>query len=487
MYALLHLFPVLCIFSKIFLLYFVKISLLAHVLLQPGLRTSNHSSAHGSSQRPHEAHASIAQDCLIYLLQLEDSQDMDRTHDDDSFSGQWRLLFDRFLKDLPASLPLISYAARYWAHHARLAGEKPEQLFQLMVEAFEPHTFEAWIHVNTPWRKRLSSRRLEYATKCRLPRLVRHLLDQDIDVNLPGAQRRTPLQTAAMVGDLELVKLLLNYGAKVNVPTRRCDSALWYAAERGFVEIVELLVEEGADIENRRFVEHFRVFLVAAAERERYASTMAHNFTGNDSVGNEPARLAEQLVANGCIEALAADPKDALKAAVVQGDDFKCLLGANFDVDAFRLQVERYFELWTCTNRPNPLQAAAQKGHLSILRLLIDRGADVNHRGYSLKSGPALYQASAAGHLEAVQLLLRSGADPNTRSDWHKTTALQATLKKGHGLVAQLLLTSGAAKDVGDGLQSRLEDVQKGITTFQTMSPYNLLAPYSRDNRRVVH
>ena len=456
------------------------------------------------AQRPHEAHASIAQDCLIYLLQLKNSQDvvvrelydrrvdLERTYHTLPMK-QWTRSADKFEKDLRASLPLMSYAERYWMHHARLAGEKPEQLFQLMVEAFEPHIFEAWFHFfDKPWCKRMSSHRLAYAIECRLPRLVRHLLDQDIDVNLSGAERRTPLQAAAMIGDLELVELLLKHGAGVNLSHTGRESALWYAANGGFIEIVELLLDQGADIENHQTVEQFRAFLVAAAERLPF--TMARIWTGNDSVENESAAqvevslyvnlevVLEVLTANGFMKGLAADQKAGLKAAAVQRDEEKLelLIAANFDVDAFMIKVEEDFRRWRCPNMPTPLQAAAKEGHVSSLQLLIDRGADVNHQEYSLQSAPALYQASAAGHLEAVQLLLRSGADPNSRPDWHKPTALQVALEKGHGLIAQLLLTSGAAKDVGDGLQARLEDVQKGITTFQKMSFYDLAALFSR-------
>lgn len=223
---------------------------------------------------------------------------------------------------------------------------------------------------------------------------------------------------------------------------------------------------------------------------------MARIWTGNDSVENEPARqvesasfvnlgaMVELLAANGFMKGLAADQKVALKVAVVQRDEetLKLLFAANFDVDAFMVKVEEDFRRWRCPNMPNPLQAAAKEGHMSILRLLIDRGADVNNQGCSITGGPALYEASLAGHLEAVQLLLRFGADPNTRAHLHGT-ALKIALEKGNGLIVQSLLNSGAMKDVVDEFQSRLGYVQKGIRTFPRMSPYSLPRLYSRDNR----
>ena len=385
------------------------------------------------AQQPPEAHASIAQDCLIYLLQLKNSHDrivrdmydrrvdLDRTYYTLPFN-RWIQSANKFNKDLRASLPLIPYAAAHWMHHARLAGEKPEQLFQLMVDAFEPHTFEAWFHFDKPWCKRMSSARLAYATEYRLPRLVRHLLDQDIDVNFPGVECRTPLQVAAMVGDLELVELVLKCGARVNSSPTRLESALWYAASGGFVEIVELLLDKGADIENRQPVEQFEDFLVAAIERLPF--TLVRILTGHDPTKTEPARqvelatlvdqgaMAEVMPANGFMKDLAADQKGALKAAILQRDKetFELLFAANFDVDAYSIELAENFRRWRCSNRPNPLLAAAREGN-TVLRLLIDRGAEVNKRGYSTSSGPALYEASPAGHLEPVLLFLGSRMD----------------------------------------------------------------------------
>jgi ankyrin repeat protein len=50
-------------------------------------------------------------------------------------------------------------------------------------------------------------------------------------------------------------------------------------------------------------------------------------------------------------------------------------------------------------------------GHEQVVKLLLDKGADVNAQGG--RYGNALYAASLGGHEQVVKLLLDKGADTN--------------------------------------------------------------------------
>ncbi len=59
--------------------------------------------------------------------------------------------------------------------------------------------------------------------------------------------------------------------------------------------------------------------------------------------------------------------------------------------------------------------AAARSGSLPAVRLLLDRGVDVNATDV-FQQETALMWAAAEGHTEVVDALLKSGADPNRKA-----------------------------------------------------------------------
>jgi ankyrin repeat protein len=67
--------------------------------------------------------------------------------------------------------------------------------------------------------------------------------------------------------------------------------------------------------------------------------------------------------------------------------------------------------------RVSPLSHAARAGHLHIVRLLLEHGADPNTPEELASDGRALFEACCANHLEVAELLLEHGADPNAGLD----------------------------------------------------------------------
>ena len=108
-------------------------------------------------------------------------------------------------------------------------------------------------------------------------------------------------------------------------------------------------------------------------------------------------------------------------------------------------EVERQLALGVNVNsrhfftRDTPLIEAAYNGHVEIVKLLIDRGADVNLKGEAWY-GP-LHAAAMGGHAEVVKLLLDNGADVNI---FHQDKPLHCAAKNGHIEVAEMLLARGA-------------------------------------------
>ncbi|KAJ7935096.1 ankyrin repeat-containing domain protein [Mycena leptocephala] len=81
-----------------------------------------------------------------------------------------------------------------------------------------------------------------------------------------------------------------------------------------------------------------------------------------------------------------------------------------------------------------PLHCAAAFGRGDIVRLLLDKGANI---------GGAMVGASRNGETDIVRLLLQNGADVDTGYDYH-VSALEAASYRGHTDIVRLLLENGA-------------------------------------------
>ena len=92
-------------------------------------------------------------------------------------------------------------------------------------------------------------------------------------------------------------------------------------------------------------------------------------------------------------------------------------------------------------NYGNALQAASMGGYDQIVQRLLEQGADVNAQGGY--SGNALQAASRGGYDQIVQRLLEQGADVNAQGEYYGN-ALQAASAEGHDQIVQRLLEQGA-------------------------------------------
>jgi hypothetical protein len=88
------------------------------------------------------------------------------------------------------------------------------------------------------------------------------------------------------------------------------------------------------------------------------------------------------------------------------------------------------------------LCSAAQYGHLMVVEMLLDRGADP--RSTESWGGPALIFAAGAGQLEVAKLLIHRGADP-AQTDSTGKTAIDHARKRSHTDMVEYLSNLDAA------------------------------------------
>lgn len=117
-----------------------------------------------------------------------------------------------------------------------------------------------------------------------------------------------------------------------------------------------------------------------------------------------------------------------------------------------------------------PLKNAAAKGHLEIVKLLLEREADPNLPEEGIApQGHALHSAVVNGHIEIVRLLLEHGAYPNVEIESSADTLSAALASAGYSRprnqeMVDLLCSYGAARPVH--LLAYSNDLQTAAAVF---------------------
>jgi ankyrin repeat protein len=275
-----------------------------------------------------------------------------------------------------------------------------------------------------------------------------------------------PIHTAVFSGHAETVKLLLDQGADPGQSVytyNSWDKLLLCAQERGYRQI-ESLLERAMQ---RRFnytpdFEALKEAIIARDSRQigavlRRQPNLAR---ASDALGNNALHwsvitrqlgLIERFVeAETPIDAQRADGQTPVLLAVngamdywyrdTRGRSHPSLRNTSVIVGSLLAQGAKYTisvaaaigdrervdELLQKdaglarrldSARVSPLSYAARGGHLHIVRLLLEHGADPNTPEDAAPDGRALFEACCANHLEVAKLLLEHGTNPNAGTD----------------------------------------------------------------------
>lgn len=96
------------------------------------------------------------------------------------------------------------------------------------------------------------------------------------------------------------------------------------------------------------------------------------------------------------------------------------------------------------SQRMSCLGVASYEGHLGVLQLLLQHGADPNFGSYRNKQ-TALMIAAAKGHVDIARALIEAGCDLDRRSKHTRFTALHHAVHEKHPDMVALLVESGAS------------------------------------------
>ncbi|KAF7974001.1 hypothetical protein HWV62_13619 [Athelia sp. TMB] len=394
------------------------------------------------------AHSMIAATCLAYLLHLGSHSFLDKATP------------EHFL-------PLVSYVILNWVKHVERGHHKEfTPLWPLMIRMFSrghdaltkcfhlkpAHRYPDWgnrggvISLESRYYLRSlggdgfsqtveeikSTPPLYYASLLGMQEVVKEILSRGEDVQVRGGPCDNALQAASYHGHEEVVRILLEHGAHVNTHGGKYSNALRAAFHGGHINVVRLLLEHDADVTVRE--EHEGTLLQEAARHDDLAIVqllLEHGVDANAPAG--PKGTALQIASGGgeidIVRLLLEHGADANAPAGPEGTALEAVISWA-DPDKLRRKCElgNRYRLGLPGTNASPALEASRRG-CAIVRLLLERGADVN--APAGPKGTALQIASGCDEIDIVRLLLEHGADANAPAG-PEGTALQAVISWAH-------------------------------------------------------
>lgn len=290
---------------------------------------------------------------------------------------------------------------------------------------------------------------------------------QSTTVSQPG---QTPLVVACTKNHREMIGFLLEQGADI-AAVNTAKSPLFHKAKLADPETMALLLAHGADpnvvngkkrtplmkaVGNKQNTETIRLLLEYDADPNyQFAEKNAY---GPDTLFS-PLKMAVSegnlVVAQLLVQYGADIRSDSMQGMVLQAmvkkkdEQVRFLVRLSAEVN----EVSPYFG----KNGTSPLMFAAEKGKNTLLRLLLDNGAQTE---LSDKAGnTALARAVVAGHQENVCTLLQHGANPSAVNT-AGLTPYWLTRVGGREEIADYLAANGAETDSHAAFIKRVEELR---------------------------
>lgn len=213
------------------------------------------------------------------------------------------------------------------------------------------------------------------------------------------------------------------------------------------IDIIDDLVSRGADINAER----------ADRARPVHLTNGDYSFRGwrdvPEGVETTPEGVLAHLISKGAYVDIwtAAHMGDIRRVTELLEQD-PSLLNANSPYMSYYLGCG------------SALKNAAAKGHIDIVRLLLERGADPNLREEHIAPhGHALYSAIHGGYYDIIELLLEYGANSNAEVE-SSADCLSIAISRGDQRTVDLLCSYGAARKTH--LLSYYGDVRTAAAAF---------------------
>lgn len=270
------------------------------------------------------------------------------------------------------------------------------------------------------------------------------LLDSGAEINSTGGMKGSAIQASAYRGDFNMVKYLLEKGADIDLHGDGKLNALQLSAMKGHKIIAEFLLEKGASLTSGGGEGNALYHAILGEQQEIAKMLLERGANPNISEINNDVELETGKLPTPLIRAVLQDSIDLVNLLVTHGAD-----------------VNASAKYWGVTHLP--LQTAAARGDLEIIRTLHALGANINavtedgwtashcaardgqhdalrvlivdyqaDKDMCLANGSSvLHLAAANGYSKCVDVCLETGLEVDTQNN-DGMTALHWAVDKSH-------------------------------------------------------
>ena len=227
---------------------------------------------------------------------------------------------------------------------------------------------------------------IHYASQGGIISLVQKLIEQkNVDINIKGFCKKTPLQYACENGKLSIVEYLISKGANANSKDINGNYVIHYASKGGLLPIVQYFIEQqNVDIDIKGYYEKIPL---------QYACENGH------------LQIAQYLISKGANINI----KDRREDHVIH----YASKGGHLPVVQYLIEKENVDINNKATNGASLLHCACRRGKLHIVKYLISQGANINEKDEDGQT--PLHYAAGFYSLDVVKFLLTKGANKYAR------------------------------------------------------------------------
>ncbi|XP_049724275.1 2-5A-dependent ribonuclease [Elephas maximus indicus] len=283
---------------------------------------------------------------------------------------------------------------------------------------------------------------------------VQQLLERGADVNFQEEWGWTPLHNAVQSCSEDIVHILLRHGADPLLKKHNGATPFILAGIVGDVNLLRLFLSKGSEVDECDS-NGFTAFMEAAAYGKIDALRFLHESGADVNLSRKTKEDQKKLGKGGATALMDAAEKGQVEVLRILLDE----MGADVNARDNMGRNALIHALQSCRDgkvKPNTVE--------TIIRLLLDRGADVRVRGEGKKT--PLILAVEMKELGLVHMLLKQEHTEINDTDREGKTALLFAVQLGLEEMARLLCSHGASLDCGDLVMIAKRNYNIPLTRF---------------------